>query len=286
MNTKTNIKPNPDVGISSDDFDFVRKLIRENSAVVLDKGKEYLVESRLWPVINQEGLSSIGELVQQLRLRSNLQLLTHVVDAMTTNETSFYRDVHPFEALRTIVIPTIMKNRSQEKKFNLWCGASSSGQEPYSLAMMMRIHFPGLQNWDFQFIASDISQRMLKRCRDGLYSQLEINRGLPATHLVKFFERKGMQWQIKEDIRKSIDFREVNLAKMWPIMPKMDIIMMRNVLIYFDVDTKKEILEKIRNLLKPDGYLFLGAAETTMNLNESFARVQFPQSGCYQLINS
>lgn len=280
------IKPNPDAGISPEDFDYIRKLVRENSAIVLEPGKEYLVESRLWPMVNQENLGSLGELVRKLRSQPSNSLHLDVIDAMTTNETSFYRDVHPFEVLKKMVIPDMMKKRAVEKSLNIWCGASSSGQEPYSLMMLLRENFPSLSTWKFSFIASDLSPQMLRRCRDGLYSQLEINRGLPATHLVKYFQRVGMQWQIKEDIRKSVDFREVNLAKPWPHMPKMDIIMMRNVLIYFDVDTKKDILERVRQLLKLDGYLFLGGAETTMNLNEAFERVEFSQSGCYRLRDS
>lgn len=280
------IKPNPDAGISPEDFDYVRKLVRDNSAIVLEPGKEYLVESRLWPVVNQENLGSLGELVRKLRSQPSNSLHSDVIDAMTTNETSFYRDVHPFEVLKKMVIPDMMKKRAVEKSLNIWCGASSSGQEPYSLMMLLRENFPTLSTWKFSFIASDLSPKMLKRCRDGLYSQLEINRGLPATHLVKYFQRMGMQWQIKEDIRKSVDFREINLAKSWPHMPKMDIVMMRNVLIYFDVETKKNILGKVRQLLKSDGYLFLGGAETTMNLDEAFERVEFSQSGCYRLRDS
>ena len=151
------------------------------------------------------------------------------------------------------------------------------------MVMLLRENFPSLSTWTVKYIASDISQDMLFRCREGLYTQLEINRGLPATHLVKYFQRVGMQWQIKEELRKLIDFREMNLSTPWPLMPKMDIVMIRNVLIYFDVETKKTILGKIRQLLKPDGYLFLGAAETTLNLDEAFERVQFAQSGCYRL---
>jgi len=274
-----------DSNISPEDFDYISKLVRDHSAIVLDRGKEYLVESRLWPLINSEGLSGIGELVKKLRTPSANKLHEKVVDAMTTNETSFFRDFHPFEALKKVVVPEIMKNRAAERSFTIWCGASSSGQEPYSILMMLRENFPALASWKFKFIASDISREMLDRCREGSYSQLEINRGLPAPYLVKYFQRNGMQWQIKDEVRKLVDFREMNLAADWPFLPQLDIVMMRNVLIYFDVEIKKAILGKIRKFLRPDGYLFLGAAETTMNLDESFVRVQLSQSGCYRLRN-
>lgn len=272
--------------INTNDFDFIRKLVRDRSAIVLESGKEYLVESRLWPLIKKEGLKTIEEFVQVLRGAPNNSLANEVVEAMTTNETSFFRDIKPFEALKTVVIPDILKKRSSERTFSLWCGASSSGQEPYSFLMLIKENFPELGNWKFTYIASDISQKMLNRCHEGMYSQLEVNRGLPVTHLVKYFQRNGMQWQVKDDMRKMVEFREINLANNWPFMPKMDIVMMRNVLIYFDIETKKEILTKVKRLLKPDGYLFLGAAETTLNLDDSFERIAFPQSGCYKFKDS
>jgi len=271
------------MAINPNDFDFIRKLIKERSAIILEPGKEYLVESRMWPLVNQEGLKTIEELVQKLKTQLRGPFAQKVVDAMTTNETSFFRDLHPFEALKKVVIPEMIKLRAKEKTLSLWCGASSSGQEPYTILMLLRENFPELANWKFTFIASDLSTEMLTRCREGIYSQLEVNRGLPAMLLVKYFQRENMTWRVKPEFRKQIDFRQVNLAERWPIMPKMDIVMMRNVLIYFDVQTKKQILGNIRQLLKPDGYMFLGAAETTLNLDDKFVRVQFPQAGCYKI---
>ncbi len=226
--------------INSQHFDFIRKMVRERSAIVLEQGKEYLVESRLWPVINREGLGSIEDLVNKLKSSSNNSLAEKIIDAMTTNETSFFRDIHPFEALKKFAVPDILKKRSTTKTLNIWCGASSSGQEPYSVAMLLKDFFPDLVQWQFKLISSDISQEMLKRCKDGFYSQLEVNRGLPASMLVKYFQRSGSQWQIKEEIRRMIEFREINLAENWPIMPNKDIIKMRNVLIYIDLKTKKK----------------------------------------------
>ncbi len=271
------------MAISAPDFDFIRKLIHERSAIVIEPGKEYLVEARLQPLAQREGFPSIQELVAKLRSDRYNCLHQKVVDAMTTNETSFFRDIHPFETMKKIIVPEIMGKRAATKEFNIWCGASSSGQEPYTIAMLLRENFPELAKWKIYFMASDISQEMLTRSRNGMYSQLEINRGLPAVYMVKYFQRVGMEWQIKEDLRKLIEFREINLCGNWPLIPKLDIIFMRNVLIYFDVNTKKTILGKIRQILKPDGYLFLGAAETTLNLDDNFMRMNFPQSGCYRL---
>ncbi len=269
--------------ISANDFQYISKLVLDLSAIVLETGKEYLVESRIRPLAKKEGFESIEELVQSLRRAPKNGLSTKVVDAMTTNETSFFRDIHPFETLKKHIIPDLMKKREATRELNIWSGASSSGQEPYTFTMVLRENFPELRNWKINYISSDISHEMLDRCRKGIYSQLEVNRGLPATLMVKYFERNGTEWQIKEDLRKMIDFRYLNLCENWPIMPKMDLVLLRNVLIYFDVEMKKTILSKIQKLLKPDGYLFLGAAETTLNLNESFERMDYKQSGCYRI---
>ncbi|MFQ5451065.1 MAG: CheR family methyltransferase [Nitrospinaceae bacterium] len=269
--------------ISPGDFDYISKLVRDLSAIVLEPGKEYLVESRINPLAQQENFASIEELVKKLRSNSSNGLREKVVEAMTTNETSFFRDIHPFETLKSSVLPELIKKRESKRELSIWCGASSSGQEPYTLAMLLSENFPALSSWKITFIASDISNEMLERCRKGIFSQLEINRGLPAHLMVKYFERKGTEWQIREDLRKMIDFRFMNLAENWPYMPPMDLIMMRNVLIYFDVEMKKNILCNIRQILRPDGYLFLGAAETTLNLDESFERMNYKQSGCYRI---
>lgn len=271
--------------ISSADFDFISNVVRKQSAIVLEPGKEYLVESRIMPLVHQEGLDSIEDIVKKLRSGQANSLQAKVVEAMTTNETSFFRDLYPFELLKTKIIPELIEARASTRQINIWCGASSSGQETYSMLMMMRENFPQLLSWRVNFISSDISNNMLDRCRSGIYSQLEVNRGLPASLLVKYFQRIGMEWQIKEDLRKSAEFRIINLSENWPHLPSLDIIMLRNVLIYFDVEMKKSILGKIQKLLKPDGYLFLGAAETTLNLNENFARLNYKKTGCYHLLN-
>ena len=271
--------------LNSADFEHIAKLVRDRSAIVLEAGKEYLVESRLLPVARGEGCTSVAELVTRLRSSSANGLQQKVVEAMTTNETSFFRDLHPFEALKKTLLPELMAKRGGARTLNLWCAAASSGQEPYTIALTLREHFPALATWTVRFIATDLSMEMVERSRTGRYSQLEVNRGMPAPLLVKYFQRHGVEWQLKEDLRKSVEFRQLNLVDAWTTLPAMDLIFMRNVLIYFDVPTKKAILAKVRRLLRPDGYLFLGAAETTLNLDDSFERMQLEKAGCYRLRN-
>jgi chemotaxis protein methyltransferase CheR len=185
--------------------------------------------------------------------------------------------------LKKTLLPELMQKREKERKLNFWCGASSSGQEPYTIAILLREHFPMLANWSFRFLATDLSVEMVEKARAGRYSQLEVNRGMPAPLLVKYFQRHGVEWQVKDELRKVVEFRPMNLVESWLSMSEMDVIFMRNVLIYFDVPTKKAILSKVRRVLRSDGYLFLGAAETTLNLDDSFERMQFDKAGCYRL---
>lgn len=271
------------MALDSADFAYISAFIREHSAIVLETGKEYLVESRLMPIVRGEKLASIAELVVQLRRRPQNSLHMRVVEAMTTNETSFFRDVAPFEGLRLQALPDLIARRTAERRLRIWCGAASSGQEPYSLAMLLLEHFPVLANWDVKIIATDISQDILQRAKAGRYSQLEVNRGLPAPMLIKYFERVGIEWSIKDSVRKLVQFEELNLIRPWKGLPSCDFVFMRNVLIYFDVPTKKDILGKIRKVMRPDGYLFLGSAETTMNIDSNFIRVQLGKSSCYSI---
>jgi chemotaxis protein methyltransferase CheR len=264
-------------------FDYIRRLVLEQSAIVLEEDKQYLVESRLLPLARREGFDSIASMVAWLMAKKFDGLQHKVVEAMTTNETSFFRDFHPFEALRKSILPELMTRRAASKELTFWSAACSSGQEPYSLAILLQEHFPGLAGWRVRIIATELSEGMLARAREGLYSQLEVNRGLPATLLVKYFRQCGTDWQIREDLRRRVEFQFLNLAEAWPLLPPMDVILMRNVLIYFGLDTKKNILGRVRHLLKPDGFLFLGGAETTFNLDDNFERVQFDRTICYRL---
>jgi chemotaxis protein methyltransferase CheR len=259
--------------------------VRDRSAIVLGVEKEYLIESRLLPVARNAGCASLPDLIGRLRTQPFNGLHQKVVEAMTTNETSFFRDLQPFEALKKMVLPELIARREKERKLNLWCAASSSGQEPYSVTILLREHFSILENWTLRFIASDLSMEMIERAQKGRYSQLEVNRGMPAALLVRYFQRQGMEWQVKDDLRRLIEFRQMNLMDSWTALSEVDIVFMRNVLIYFDVPTKIAILDKVHRVLRPNGYLFLGAAETTLNLNDRFERVQFDKAGCYRLRN-
>ena len=271
--------------LSPKDLDYVRDLVRTRSAIVLEPEKAYLVESRLVPLAKREGLASMTELVAKLRGAPYGALHKKVVEAMTTNETSFFRDLVPFEVLREQILPEIISRKGTSKRLNMWCGASSSGQEPYSVMFTIFEHFPELKDWVIQYIATDISEEMLAKCREGKYSQLEVNRGLPAPLLTKYFVKKGMGWQVQEDIRRRIDFKPMNLAGPWLTFPPMDLVFIRNVMIYFDMDVKKQILGNIRKILDPNGYLFLGGSETTLNLDNEYERVAVSGTSCYRVKN-
>jgi chemotaxis protein methyltransferase CheR len=270
--------------MTDQDFDFIRKLLRERSAIVLEDGKHYLVESRLAPLVREQKVDSIADLVRLLRAPLSMGLRQQVVEAMVTTETTFFRDVHPFEALRKAVIPDLVLKRRQERRLNIWCAACSTGQEPYSVALTLREHFPELRGWNVRILATDLSRGVLERARAGRYSQIEVNRGLPAALLVKYFGQHGTSWQLHDELRGMVEFQELNLAVAWPPMPRMDLIFLRNVMIYFEVETKKAILGRMANVLQTDGYLLLGGAETTFNLNDSFERLEQFKSGFYRRI--
>ena len=265
------------------DFDFVRRLLKERCAIVLEPGKEYLVETRLTPLVRQMNLSSIDELVEQMRTQSGNRLSTRIIEAMVNTETSFFRDHNAFEGLKKNVLPDLIERCRPERALNIWCAASSSGQEPYSLAIMIREHFPELLGWTLTLQASDISLDVLTRAMQGRYHQNEVNRGMPASLLVKYFEQHGTSWQLKPEVRGMVKFRDLNLAQPWPALPRMDLVLLRNVMIYFDIDAKKTILARVGRLLKPGGYLLLGGSETTINLDDSYRRIEHLKAGFYQM---
>lgn len=269
--------------LSSRDFETVRCLVKEHAAIVLEAGKAYLVETRLAPLARSEGMESVEALVAALCASAFGPLHARVVDALTTNETSFFRDLHPFEALRKVILPELIRRRESQRKLNIWCGASSSGQEPYTIAMVLREHFPQLREWTVGLVATDVSDEMLTRARVGRFDQLEMNRGLPAPLLIKYFTKQGAQWQLQDEVRRMVEFRPLNLVKDWPGMPPADVIFLRNVMLYFDVETRRQVLGRIRQLLQPDGYLFLGAAETTLNADDAFERIAVERSWAYRL---
>lgn len=272
-----------DTVVSDGDYEYICRLIRERSGIVLGSEKRYLVESRLAPVVQMHNWASLTEFMRQLRTQPFGPLHRQVVEAMTTNETSFFRDRHPFEVLRQSILPELIERRASVRQLRIWCAACSSGQEPYTIAMVLREHFPELTTWSVRLLGTDLDTAILTRAREGRYSQLEVNRGLPARFLVKYFEKTGASWQIDKSVRDTVQIEQLNLNGAWPAMPTWDIVFMRNVLIYFGIETKKVILGKVRQSLKSDGYLFLGGAETTINVDAEFERAPLAKAGCYRL---
>jgi chemotaxis protein methyltransferase CheR len=270
------------MALSSAGFEYVRTVLRERSAHNLEDDKAYLVETRLLPVARRHGFGSVEDLVLHLRGRRNEKLLGELVEAMTINETFFFRDGHPFEALRQTVLPELMRLRSSARSLNIWSAACSSGQEAFSVAILLRHHFPALSGWNVRLIASDLSAAMLERGRRGRYSELEVSRGLSPELLSGYFQKQDDGWQIRDDVRRQVEFRPINLSGPWPELPPLDMILLRNVLIYFDVTTRRQILGRVRRVLQPDGYLLLGGAETTHNLDDGFVPVSFGQSSFYR----
>jgi len=269
------------MAISTPDFDYVRTLARNSAAIVLDSDKQYLVETRLTPLAEKEGYPSLEALIRALRAASSPGALhDRAVDALTTNETLFFRDHHPFEALRQTLLPRLIEARAPSMQLRIWCGACSTGQEPYSIAMLIRENFPLLAGWRVSILATDISETVLARARTGCYAQHEVNRGLPAPLLIKYFRQSGNQWTLREDLRSMVTFQNLNLIGRWPPLPQFDLIFLRNVLIYFAAETKKQILEKMMEKLADPGYIALGSAETPLILvpslkAESIGRATF-----------
>jgi chemotaxis protein methyltransferase CheR len=261
----------------------MREFLKSETAIVLEEGKEYLVETRLAPLLRKSGIQSLERLIGEIRTNRAHPLKKGVLDALTTNETSFFRDLEPFEVLRTVVIPDLLAKRASTRKLAIWSAACSTGQEPYSIAMLLRDAFPALADWDVSIHATDICSTVLERARAGVFTQMEVNRGLPALYLVKYFKKCGNEWQISDQIRSSIRFSELNLMKPFTALPPVDIVFIRNVLIYFDLQTKQQILNRVRSVLKPDGFLFLGSAETTLNIDSSFVRTADNKGSCFQL---
>jgi chemotaxis protein methyltransferase CheR len=270
--------------VSALDFDLVRAVVRSGSGIVLEDGKGYLVQARLDALSRRLGFDSTAGLLAELRRTGPRDPLRgRVVEAMTTNETSFFRDVHPFDALRTTVLPDLIARRARERTLRIWCAAASTGQEPYSLALLLREHFADkLAGWEVRLLATDLSAEVLDRARGGRYAQIEVNRGLPVTLLVKYFTRDGSEWVLADEVRRAVEYRALNLVEPWPPMPTPDLVMMRNVLIYFDPPTKRAILAGVRRVMRPDGYLFLGGSETTMNIDPQFSRQEVGRAVCYR----
>ena len=271
------------MSLSQASFEFVRAALRQRSGHNLEDDKAYLVETRLLAVARRHKFKSVENLVLHLRSQTNEKLMAEVVEAMAIGETFFFRDGRPFEVLRQTVLPELIEKRSAMRCLNIWSAACSSGQEPYSIAILCRSFFPVLAGWNVRLLASDLSSAMLDRARRGVYTEMEIARGLSPELLNAYGKKQDNGWQINDDIRRAVEFRQINLNEPWPELPLMDLVLLRNVLIYFDVPTKQQILERLRRVLQPDGYLLLGGAETTHNLDDRFLPVSFDGASFFQL---
>jgi chemotaxis protein methyltransferase CheR len=267
--------------LSQAEFTFVANLVRREASIVLAPGKEYLVEARLIPVARAVGAPNVNEFIGDLQKRPNPQHQRKIIDALTTNETSFFRDREPFAALTDVVLPELIKSRASVRKLRFWSAASSSGQEAYSLAITLQESLPA--GWSFEIQGTDISTAMVERAEKAEYSQVEVNRGLPATQLVQYFERAGAHWRIIPALRRNVSFKHMSLTAPFPPMQPFDVIFLRNVLIYFDVATKRQVLQNTAKILRPDGWLFLGAAETTIGIDDNYERVAAGRTSAYRI---
>lgn len=271
------------MSISPTDFATVAALARRRAAIVLSPGKEYLVEARLTPLARELGLPDLAALVDVVRReRERGRTSDRVVDALTTNETSWFRDRHPFDALGTDVVGELVRSGRPDRTIRIWSAACSTGQEPYSILMLLNDRLAAHPGWRVDMLATDISETALAQAREGRYGQLEMNRGLPAPLLVRNFTRSGPGWQVRPELRSQVTFRSQNLIEPFAPMQPLDVVMLRNVLIYFDTETKRRILANVRRVLRPGGLLFLGAAETTLNLDAAFRREQLGPATAYR----
>jgi chemotaxis protein methyltransferase CheR len=251
------------------DYEFLRKLLKERSGLDLSPDKQYLVESRLIPLARKVGLPGITELVQKMKSGSEA-LTSDVVEAMTTNETFFFRDKIPFDHLRDTMMPALLQARASRRSLRIWCAASSTGQEPYSIAMCLKELGAALAGWRVEIIGTDLSQAVLEKSRAGIFSQFEVQRGLPIQLLVKHFTQVGELWQINADIRAMVQYRHLNLLHDFAQLGTFDVIFCRNVLIYFDQETKAGIFGRLAKVAEPDGFLVLGAAESVVGISDAF----------------
>ncbi len=263
------------------DYEFLRKLLKERSGLDLSADKQYLVESRLIPLARRTGLAGLAELVQKMKTGAEA-LTSDVVEAMTTNETFFYRDKIPFDHLRDTILPQLIPARTNRRTLRIWSAASSTGQEPYSIAMCLKEVGPLLSGWRIEIVATDLSLEVLEKSKAGIYSQFEVQRGLPIHMLVKYFKQTGELWQLNADIRGMVQHKQLNLLHDFTGLGKFDIVFCRNVLIYFDQETKVKTFERLSRMLEADGTLMLGAAETVVGISDAFK--PYPDKrGLYQL---
>ena len=264
------------------DFDLISKILKERSGLVLGQDKAYLLESRLNPVARKWQFKGFDDLADAIRTKKDEALIRDITEAMTTNESFFFRDNKPFDQFRDIVLPHLLEHRKTKRSIRIWSAACSSGQEPYSLSMILKEQAAKLAGWKVEIIATDLSTEILTKAREGLYSQFEVQRGLPINLLVKYFKQEGDRWQLDAGIRGMVRFREFNLLQSLTALGQFDVVFCRNVLIYFDQETKGKVLGNISKLMPEDGFLFLGGAETVLGVSEDF-QLMSGQRGIYGL---
>ena len=255
------------------DFEFLSQLVNKRSGLVLSMDKAYLLESRLMPVARKRGMKGLEDLISTIRASQEESLLREVTEAMTTNESFFFRDIKPFDMFRDVILPDLLENRAAKKSFRIWCAAASSGQEPYSLAMLMKEQAAKLTGWSHEIVATDLSTEMLAKATKGIYSQFEVQRGLPIQMLLKYFKKANDVWEIDSSLRDMVTYKEFNLLNDPKALGVFDVVFCRNVLIYFDQPTKTRILDSISHMLPADGRLFLGGAETVLGITDKFKPV-------------
>ena len=256
--------------MNADDFNLLAKQIRDRSGLTLTRDKAYLLESRLLPVARKWNLKNLDELVTRLRSKQEQPLVRDIVEAMTTNESFFFRDIKPFDQFKQVVLPYLLQARAATKSIKIWSAACSSGQEPYTLAMVLREEKHRLAGWTIDILATDLSTEILSKAQAGLYSQFEVQRGLPIQMLVKYFKQVGDRWQIDASLREQVRYRPFNLLDEMGSLGTFDVVFCRNVLIYLDQPTKQSVLERLARQLAPDGFLYLGGAETVVGITDKF----------------
>ena len=260
--------------MKSDDFEYLRALLHKQSGLVVNPEKVYLLESRLTPLARRLGMDGLDDLVTKVRSTNDKTLITEITEAMTTNESFFFRDKTPFDNLKNIVLPYLHKTRADRKRIRIWCAAASSGQEPYSIALSFKEEAAKWAGWNIEIVATDICNKVLNKAREGEYSQFEVQRGLPVMLMMKYFEQRGDVWKISDEIRNMVTFKYLNLLHPFAGMGVFDVIFCRNVLIYFDQDTKKTVLQSMRSTLSSDGTMFLGTAETVLGISDLYKPVK------------
>jgi len=275
-------EPRPNV-LTEADHAMLRKLLHERTGVVLDASRDYFVEMRLGALATEAGLPTLPDVMEALRTEESWGVLHRmVVETLAIAETSWFRDAPLWDDLRTTILPDLLRRRAAARRLSLWSAACATGQEPYSLAMLLQEQSAALAGWDVQLLATDFSQTILQRARHGRYGQLEMNRGLPAPFLVRYFRKQADRWELKPELRERVEFRELNLAQPWPALPSMDLVLLRNVLLYFEPDLRRRVLRQLAQAMPPDGVLVLGAGETTLTMDDSFEAVPLARTVVYR----